>query len=126
MATDWFEEEEFEPIGILCVTTERSVWFVTADRYQRMPRNEQPRPPVESIESRLADGQWHGLRRSWWWVHPNGDRQMRLLPTAGPPDGVGVVSSVIVAVKGTWMPVATTVADSSSEKIRVPITETGC
>jgi hypothetical protein len=112
MSSGWLEEDEFEPVGMLYITTERSVWFVTAERYQRIPRDEQPRPPAESIEDRLADGQWHGLRRCWWWVHPNGDRQMRLLPAKGPADGIGIVSGAVVAVKGTWLPVVTAAADS--------------
>lgn len=102
MQAEWFEEEQFEPIGIVRVTTESSIWLVTPERYQRLPREERPRPPVVSIEGRLADGEWHGLRRCWWRVHADGERQMRLLPEVGPANGVGVVTGVIIAVKGRW------------------------
>ena len=79
-----FEDEEFEPVGVVRVETESSIWFVTVARYQRLPREERPRPQRFSIEGRLADGEWHGLRRCWWRVHDDGDRQMRLLPEVGP------------------------------------------
>ncbi len=106
-----FEDEEFQPVGIVRVVTESSIWFVTADRYQRLPREGRPRPQPFSIERRLADGEWHGLRRCWWRVHDDGERQMRLLPVVGPVDGVGVVTGIIVAVKGIWAPAATDTAD---------------
>ena len=102
MEAAWFEDEEFEPVGIVRVETERSVWLVTGDGYQRLPRQERPRPPVVSIDGRLADGTWHGLRRCWWRTHVDGELRLRLLPKAGPADGAGVVSGPIVAVKGTW------------------------
>ena len=101
-----FEDEEFEPLGVVRVTTESSIWFVTAERYQRLPREERPRPRLHSIENRLADGTWHGLRRCWWRVHDDGDRQMRILPEAGAADGIGIVTGVIVEVKGSWSPSA--------------------
>ena len=101
-----FIDAEVHPVGVLRVETERSIWFVTADRYQRLPREERPRPAVRSIEDRLADGEWHDLRRCWWRVHDDGDRQMRLLPAVGPADGVGVVTGVIIAVRGDWIPTA--------------------
>lgn len=106
-----FVDEQIEPIGLLRVETENSIWFVTSERYQRLPREERPRPAVRSIERRLADGEWHGLRRSWWRVHHDGARQMRLLPEVGPADGVGVITGVIVAVGGSWTAV---VSESSS------------
>lgn len=107
MRAGWFEDEEFEPLGIVRVTTESSIWLLTPERYLRLPRQERPRPPVVSIESRLADGTWHGLRRCWWRIHADGVRQLRLLPEVGPADGVGVVTGVIVAVKGRWVSTAT-------------------
>lgn len=105
-----FVDEEIEPVGMLRVETESSIWFVTPERYQRLPREERPRPQVRSIEHRLADGEWHRLRRCWWRVHHDGSRQMRLLPEVGPADGVGVVTGVVVAVTGSWTGVA---SDSS-------------
>ena len=105
-----FVDEGIEPVGVLRVDTENSIWFVTPERYQRLPREERPRPEVRSIEHRLADGKWHRLRRCWWRVHDDGVRQMRLLPEAGPADGVGVLTGVIVAVTGSW----TTVVSESS------------
>jgi hypothetical protein len=101
-----FVDEEIEPVGVLRVETESSSWFVTSERYQRLPREERPRPEVRSIEHRLADGEWHRLRRCWWRVHHDGARQMRLLPEVGPADGVGVVTGVVVAVAGRWTAVA--------------------
>jgi hypothetical protein len=106
-----FIEEEIHPGGVLRVETESSIWFVTAERYQRLPRQEQPRPPTRSVDGRLADGDWHGLRRCWWRIHDDGERQMRLLPDVGPADGVGVVTGVVLAVTGEWAPAAD--ADSS-------------
>ncbi|CAN5740618.1 hypothetical protein BH23ACT12_BH23ACT12_15250 [soil metagenome] len=102
-----FEDSEFQPVGLIRVDTENSIWFVGADRYQRLPREEHPRPQRFSIEGRLADTRWHGLRRCWWRVHADGDRQLRLLPDVGPPAAVGIVSGDIVGVKGRWMPAAT-------------------
>ena len=106
-----FEDEEFEPVGIVRVTTESSIWFVTANGYQRLPREERPRPPVTSIDGRLADGEWHRLRRCWWRLHADGERQLRLLPEAGPIDGGGVLSGVVVAVKGKCVPIVTAADD---------------
>ena len=100
-----FLDEEIEPVGMLRVETENSIWFVTSERYQRLPREERRRPAVRSIEHRLADGDWHGLRRCWWRIHHDGARQMRLLPDVGPADGVGVITGLIVAVTGEWTPV---------------------
>lgn len=97
-----FVDEEIEPVGVLRVETENSIWFVTSERYQRLPLEERPRPAVRSIEHRLADAEWHRLRRCWWRVHDDGARQMRLLPDVGPADGVGVVTGLIVAVVGDW------------------------
>ena len=102
-----FEDEEFEPVGTMRVTTESSIWFVMPNRYQRMPLEERPRAPVVSVEGRLADGEWHRLRRCWWRVHADGERQLRLLPEARPVDGIGVVTGVVVAVKGRWVPAVT-------------------
>lgn len=97
-----FLDEEIEPVGVLRVETENSIWFVTSERYQRLSREERPRPAVRSIEHRLADAAWHRLHRCWWRVHDDGARQMRLLPEVGPADGVGVVTGLIVAVVGDW------------------------
>lgn len=52
-----FVDEEIEPVGVLRVETENSIWFVTSERYQRLPRKERPRPAVRSIEHRLADAE---------------------------------------------------------------------
>lgn len=113
MAIRPFVDEEICPVGVLRVETEKSIWFVTSERYQRLPRQERPRPEVRSIEHRLADGAWHRLRRCWWRVHDDGARQMRLLPDVGPADGVGVVTGLIVAVVGDWTAV---VSESSVAK----------
>lgn len=104
MRTGRFTEEEIHPLGVLRIETESSIWFVTAERYQRLPREEQPRPATRSVDGRLADGDWHGLRRCWWRIHDDGERQMRLLPGVGPTDGVGVVTGVVLALAGEWVP----------------------
>jgi len=98
-----FVDEEIEPIGVLRVETESSVWFVTSERYQRLPREERPRAEVRSIEHRLADGVWHRLRRCWRRIHGDGEWQLRMLPEVGPADGVGVVTGVVRAVTGEWV-----------------------
>ena len=95
-------EEEFAAAGILRVVTESSVWFVSRDSYQRLPRAEAPRSPQPSIAGRLDDGHWHGLRRSWWVNHDDGVRQVRLLPEIGPVDGVGILTGVVLSVHGEW------------------------
>lgn len=97
-------DDEFEPIGMLRVTTASSIWFVTRDRYQRIPRKERPRPTQRSVEGRLVDGQWHELRRCWWRVHPDGARLLRLLPETGPSDGEGLISGLVLDVRGDWAP----------------------
>lgn len=102
MGAGRFTEEEIHPLGVLRIETESSIWFVTAERYQRLPREEQPRPATRSIDGRLADGGWHGLRRCWWRFHDDGERQLRLLPEVGPADGVGVVTGVVLDVTGEW------------------------
>lgn len=109
-----FVDEEIEPVGVLRVETENSIRFVTSARYQRLPREERPRPAVRSIEQRLADGEWHGLRRCWWRLHDDRVRQMRLLPEVGPADGVGVVTGVIVAVTANWAETDAAADDSVS------------
>lgn len=106
MHTGRFTEEEIQPLGVLRIETESSIWFVTAERYQRLPREEQPRPATCSLDGRLADGDWHGLRRCWWRIHDDGERQLRLLPGVGPADGAGVVTGVVLGVTGEWVPVA--------------------
>jgi hypothetical protein len=108
MAAAWFDDEEFEPIGMMRITTESSIWLVTAVRYQRLPREERPRPPVRSIDGRLADNEWHDFRQCWWRLHSDGRRQLRLLPQVGPIDGVGVVSGIVEVVEGEWAPTTTT------------------
>lgn len=100
-----FVDTEFRPVGILRVETESSIWFVHSDRYQRLPREERPRPREVCIGGRLTDAQWHGLRRCWWREHSDGETQLRLLPAVGPEAGVGVVSGVVVSVRGEWAPV---------------------
>jgi hypothetical protein len=99
-----FVDEEIEPVGVLRVETENSIWFVTSQRYQRLPREERPRPAVRSIERRLADGEWHRLRRCWWRVHDDGVRQLRILPALGPAGGEGIVTGNVLATSGTWLP----------------------
>jgi hypothetical protein len=108
-----FVDEEIEPVGVLRVETENSIWFVTSERYQRLPREERPRRSQLSIARRLDDGRWHGLRRCWWRVHRDGDRQLRLLPDVGPAGGHGIVTGVVLTVSGSWMP-ADADADNSS------------
>jgi hypothetical protein len=106
MGAGRFTEEEIHPLGVLRIETESSIWLVTAERYQRLPRDEQPRPATHSVDGRLADGAWHGFRRCWGRIHHDGERQLRLLPDVGPADGVGVVTGVVLAVGGEWVPAA--------------------
>lgn len=106
MGTGRFTEEETHPLGVLRIETESSIWFVTAERYQRLPREEQPRTATRSVDSRLADGEWHGVRRCWWRIHGDGERQMWPPPDVGPADGVGVVTGVVLVDTGEWVPAA--------------------
>jgi hypothetical protein len=92
---NWIEARKFTPLSIVRVVTENSNWLLTADRYQRLPRAEQPRPAVESIDGRLDDAHWHEMKRCWWVVPADGAATVRILPMAGPPDGVGIVTGAI-------------------------------
>jgi hypothetical protein len=98
----WIAEEEFEPLGLVRVQTERSIWLLMPNCYQRLPRVERPRPREVSIEGRLDDATWHGLRRCWWVTYADGHRAIRILPASGPAEGVGVVSGVIEDIDGAW------------------------
>lgn len=109
-----FVDEEIEPVGVLSVETESSVRFVTSARYQQLPREERPRRSQLSIGRRLDDGVWHGLRRCWWRVHDDGDRQLRLLSDVGPAGEHGIVTGVVLAVNGSWMP-----ADADADDFRL-------
>jgi hypothetical protein len=106
MVAGWVGQREFKPLGVVRVVTGSSNWLLTPDRYQRLPREERPRPPVGSIDGRLDDARWHGMRRCWWVAYADGARAVRILPTIGPPDGVGVVTGIIATVDGEWVEVA--------------------
>lgn len=90
-----FVDTEVGPIGIQRVETESSIWFVSAERHQRLPEEERPRAPEVCIDGRLADARGHDLRRCWWREHGDGETQLRLLPVLGPETGVGVVRGVV-------------------------------
>ncbi|MGH2779831.1 MAG: hypothetical protein ACRDLA_00115 [Thermoleophilaceae bacterium] len=49
-----FVDEEIEPIGVLRVETENSIWFVTSERYQRLPRGGTAAPsgPIDRTPTR--------------------------------------------------------------------------
>jgi hypothetical protein len=98
----WVAEEEFSPLGVVRVQTERSIWLLTADHYQRLPREERPRPREVAIEGRLDDAMWHGLRQCWWVTYADGRVALRILPASGPVDGVGVVTGLIEDIEGAW------------------------
>jgi len=98
----WVAEEEFAPLGLVRVQTERSIWLLLPDRYQRLPREERPRPREVAIEGRLDDAMWHGLCRCWWVTYADGRRAVRILPVSGPQDGVGVITGPIESVAGEW------------------------
>lgn len=93
---------EFVPIGLVRVTTESSIWLVTEGCYRRMPRTERVRRLTITQSRRLTDLVEHPWRRCWWRTDIAGDQRLRILPVAGDPDGVGVVSGVIVDVRGSW------------------------
>lgn len=113
MVAGWVAQHEFRPLGVVRVVTGSSNWLLTADGYQRLPREEQPRPQVGSIDGRLGDARWHGMQRCWWVVYADGARAVRILPTIGPPDGVGVVTGIIESVDGEWVELpAEAVADT--------------
>lgn len=103
MVAPWVEQHEFRPLGVVRVITGSSNWLLTPDGYQRLPREERPRPPVGSIDGRLADARWHGMRHCWWVVYVDGARAVRILPRTGPPNGVGVVTGIIEHVDGDWV-----------------------
>ena len=99
----WLEARQFTPLSIVRVVTANSNWWLTADRYQRLPRSEQPRPAVASIDGRLNDAKWHEMRRCWWVVYADGAAAVRILPMAGPPDGLGIVTGAIERIEGEWI-----------------------
>ena len=104
VVSDLGEGEDGEPVPLgspLRVVTDSSVWIIRADAYLRLPRSETPRPETASIGGRLADGRWHGHRGAWWVA--DGDRwRIRLLPVAGPPCGVGVITGPIVSCRAAF------------------------
>ncbi len=102
MVAGWVAEVEFTPFGLVRVQTERSIWLLMPDRYQRLPREERPRPKEVAIEGRLDDATWHRLRRCWWVTYADGHRAVRILPVSGPPDGIGVITRPIEGVAGEW------------------------
>lgn len=100
MVAGWVAEEEFQPVGVVRVRTESSIWLLAPGRYQRLPKEEQPRSTPASTFRRLDDAVWHDMRRSWWLTYADGRRALRILPVAGPSEGLGVVSGLIVEVSG--------------------------
>jgi hypothetical protein len=116
---DWIEARKFTPLSIVRVVTENSNWLLTGDRYQRLPRAEQPRPAVESIDGRLDDAHWHEMQRCWWVVFADGAAAVRILPMAGPPDGVGIVTGASNGsrVSGSTM---TRLPTPEQDKVRGP------
>lgn len=104
MVAGWVAEEEFEPVGVVRVHTESSIWLLTPGRCQRLPREERPGVTPASTYRRLDDAKWHEMRRCWWVTYADGRRSLRILPAAGPPEGLGVVSGLIVEVGGADVP----------------------
>ena len=102
MVAGWVAEEEFAPVGLIRVRTESSIWLLGPGKYQHLPREEQPRaaPPLR----RTAPRRLRVARHAALLVDTYGDgrRALRILPIAGPPEGHGVVSGLIVEVSGEW------------------------
>jgi hypothetical protein len=102
VVSGWVREEEFAPVGLVRVRTESSIWLIGPSKYHRLPQEERPRATPPSDERRLDDAVWHGMRRCWWITYPDGRQALRILPIAGPPEGLGVVSGLIVEISGDW------------------------
>ncbi len=93
---------EFRPADELRLVTENSLWLLRADTYFRMPKEERFREREWSIEGRLDDCRWHPYRRVWFWIYEGIWLRGRILPVAGPADGVGVYTGCILAIEGSW------------------------
>lgn len=94
---------EVRPDPVAVVTTERSVWLVDATAYTRLPKEEGPVEGRSHLSDwdRLRDGRRLPLREATWAVEvSSGTLRMRILPLAGPPDGAGVVTGVVVQAIG--------------------------
>lgn len=96
------EAEEGSPLivdGMVRLVTEASVWFITADRYMRMPRTETPRDLEPCIGERLADGTWHAYRAASWTSDSLG-RRLRIWPVVGWYEGaLGIVTGAVEEVR---------------------------
>lgn len=77
--------------------TARSVWYVEAARYMRVPRcdyADRPANNTPSIENRLEDGVWHAHHEARWDADGSAFR-VRIKPDVGPGNGFGIVTGII-------------------------------
>lgn len=93
---------EVDPAPVAVIITESSVWLVDAATYTRTPKGEAPDPTRSHLSpwNRLDDGERHAHRGAWWDRDREGNLRLRILPVSGPPDGVGIVTGVVVSVTG--------------------------
>ena|SRR5487761_2256880 len=89
-----------EPAPFLRVVTFGSIWLLDDATYTRMAKTEAPdsNRSHESIEGRLDDFVRHPYRSAWLGRDAFGDIRLRIHPTVGPSDGVGLISSPVTAI----------------------------
>lgn len=91
-----------EPAPVATITTESSVWLLDCATYTRVPRAERPDDARSHLSPwrRLDDGRRHPHRGAWWVRDEQGNLRARILPVSGPPDGMGIITGVVVSVRG--------------------------
>lgn len=91
-----------DPAPVAVITTESSVWLLDCATYTRVARGERPDSARSHLSPwrRLDDGRRHTYRGAWWVRDEQGNLQVRILPVSGPPDGVGIITGVVVSVRG--------------------------
>lgn len=87
-------EAEVEVIDSVEFTTENTVWMFRPGQYKRVARTD--REELESIDGKLANGEWFPYERLWAGVDSTGDLRIRVLPAGRPPGSKGVVSGPII------------------------------
>lgn len=98
----------FRPVMRVRLETENSLWYfepgldpdqpLLTGRYLRTPKAETSRPVTISIEGRLNDGQWVGYEFLEWHRGIDDTLILRIKPTLGPTDGLGVLTSTVLSV----------------------------
>lgn len=100
------DAEPFVPNTPVELETESSLWLIVPDspttgHYLRTPKDATPRPQTYSIGDRLHDETWHAYERLTWtsWAMPAGQIRLNIKPMVGPPDGIGIMTGIVLSVR---------------------------